>query len=446
MEAPLTLREKLAYGFGDAACNLFWKTFAMFLLFFYTDVFGLAPAAVGLLLLVSRVVAAVFDPIVGFVADRTTTRWGKFRPYLLWMAVPFGIAGIFTFTTPHLGHDGKIVYAYMTYTAMMLVYAAINIPYSALLGVISPHSVERTRAAAFRFVFAFGGSMVVQFSLQPLVARLGGGNEANGYQRTAIVFATAAIAFFLLCFAGTKERVAPLRQSRGSLRTDLRDLATNTPWLVLLGLMVVMQVASSMRDGTILYYFKYYLGDVGAASAFMATGSLSAMLGILLAQRGAARVGKMRLFTWLMLGSAAAMAASYWTRPSQLAWLYASHVALNLCFAPAFVIIWAMKADTVDYSEWKTGRRATGLTFSATGVASKFGWALGGALTAWMLSLFGFKANAVQSDEALRGIRFMISLCPAAAAIAAALVVRLYRLDDTFMSRIEAELETRRAT
>lgn len=443
--SPVTVREKLAYGLGDAAFNLFWKTFTMFLMFFYTDVFGLAPAAAGLMFLITRGWAALFDPVMGFIADRTSTRWGKFRPYLLWMAVPFGVFGILTFSTPAWGAEGKLVYAYVTYTLMMLAYSAMNVPYSALLGVISPNSRVRTSVSAYRFAFAFGGSVVVQFSMQRLVAAFGGGHEAQGYHRAAIVLGVVSTFLFLLCFAGTRERVVPLRQQRTSLRTDARDLSRNGPWLVLLALMVTTQIASSVRDGTILYYFKYYVFDTEAAANFMAVGSLAAIAGIVVLQRVLQVVGKRRAFIGLMLATAGTMVATFWIRPDQWVALYLTHIAINFLIGPVFVIIWALKADTVDYSEWKTGRRATGLVFSASGVASKVGWAIGGSMIGWTLEAFGFQANALQSASAQAGIRLMISVFPAAAALAAAAIMVLYRLDDETMSRIESDLQTRRA-
>ncbi len=441
----MSVREKLAYGLGDAASNLFWKTFTIFLMFFYTDVFGLAPGTAGMMFLITRFWSALFDAAMGLIADRTQTRWGKFRPYLLWMAVPFGGFGVLTFTTPDCGPGGKLVYAYVTYTLMMLVYSAINVPYSALLGVISPSSRARTSASAYRFIFAFGASLVVQFSMQRLVAWLGHGHDTLGYQRAAVVLGATSACLFLLCFAGTRERVAPLRSQRNRLRTDLGDLRRNFPWLVLLALMISTQAASSLRDGAILYYFKYYLGDAPAAANFMAVGSLSAVAGILVLQHLMSAIDKARTAMRLMLATAVFMAATYWIQPEQRLALYLTHIAINFFLGPIFVILWAMKADTVDYSEWKTGRRATGLVFSASGLASKVGWAIGGAVIGWTLGWFDFRPNTSQPIATQQGIRMMLSFLPAVAALAAAILMRLYPLDDETVSRIETDLQARRA-
>lgn len=256
----LSITEKMAYGFGDAASCLFWKTFTMFLVFFYTDVFGLAAATVGTMMLVTRVWDTGFDPIIGAIADRTETRWGKFRPYLLWMALPFGFFGVLMFITPpHMSLGGRLLYAYVTYTLMMLAYSAINVPYGALMAVISPDSQERTSVASYRFRFAFGGSLVVVLFNRPLVQFFGKGNDKLGYPLAMTVWAVLAVLLFLGCFAWTKERVKPLKSQQTSLGKDLKDLFHNMPWFIVVAAGLFTQITTSLRDGTILFYFKYYV-------------------------------------------------------------------------------------------------------------------------------------------------------------------------------------------
>lgn len=439
------LPEKLAYGLGDAACNLFWKTFTVFLMFYYTDVFGLAAASVGTMFLLTRLFDAVTDPLMGVIADRTRTRWGRFRPYLLWVAVPFGFCGVLVFTRPAgLGPAAMLAYAYVTYSLVMLAYTAINIPYGALVGVISPHSQERTSLAAFRFVFAFGGSLLVQKATLPLVGALGGGNQALGFQLAFGVWAALAVVFFFLSFAGTRERVEPPPGQRSDLRRDLADLVRNVPWVFVLLLTLCLQIAACVRDGSIMYYFKYYMNDTGLAANFMVAGSAASVIAILFIPAVVRRLGKKPAFILLLAIAAAAMVGTYWVHPGQVAPAFALHIVVNLCMGPAMVVITAMKADTVDYSEWRNRRRATGLIFSAASLASKLGWAFGGALTGWVLALFGYEANVVQSAHTQHGIRIVISFLPAVAAVAGIVITTFYRLDEATVRTIEADLAARR--
>ena len=227
----LSLREKIGYGFGDAASSMFWKLFSMYLMFFYTDIFGIPAAAVGTMFLITRIWDAAFDPLVGVLGDRTDTRWGKFRPYLLWVAIPFGIIGVLTFTTPALGTGGKLIYAYATYSLMMMIYSLINVPYASLMGVMTADGKERTTLATFRFIFAFAGSLVVLAAAEPLVkvfSHVGGGGPSlqRGWQLSAAVFAVLAVVLFWLTFIWTRERIKPVTQ-KTSLKHDLADLCRN---------------------------------------------------------------------------------------------------------------------------------------------------------------------------------------------------------------------------
>ena len=270
----LSVLEKVGYACGDGASNLIWMTFIYFQLNFYTDVFGLAASALATMLVVTRTWDMFFDVLIGTMADRTRTRWGKFRPYLLWMAVPFGIMSVATFTTPSFSASGKLAYAYITLSLMMIVYSAINVPYGALMGVISPDSQQRTSISSWRFTFAFLGGLVVQFSTLRLVAYFGKGNQALGYQLTLAVYAVAAVALFLAAFATTRERVQPVVEQNTSRARDLRDLLANTPWLVLCALGILSVCFVSIRGAAIVYYFKYYVGSVAGAATFMVVGSV----------------------------------------------------------------------------------------------------------------------------------------------------------------------------
>ncbi len=304
----LQFREKVAYGFGDFASSTFWTLFSMFLMFFYTDVFGITAAAAGTMFLVARLWDTVNDPMMGMLCDRTRSRWGKFRPYLLYGAVPFVIIGILTFTTPDLGPTGKLIYAYVTYTLMMMVYTAVNVPYASLLGVMTKDTDERTSLASFRFIGGFTAGLMVTATANYLVEYFkADGDVAAAYQRTVAIYALLAGIFFVLTFAGTRERLDPAEAKSSTLREDLVDLAGNKPWFIMLGAAVAVLVFNSLRGAAILYYFKYFVGDQrvavfgevsqGAlASAFMSSGYATSLIGVALAIPVATRIGKKNTF------------------------------------------------------------------------------------------------------------------------------------------------------
>jgi len=440
----ISVREKIGYGLGDTASNLYFQMVIIYLLFFYTDVFGIPAAAAGTMLMVSRFWDAVNDPLMGIIADRTSTRWGKFRPYLVWVSLPIGVIGIATFYTPDLGTGGKIVYAYVTYTLLMMAYTAINIPYSALMGVLSPDSQVRTSVSTYRFVLAFVGAFLVQGLTLPLVRFFGGGNQAAGFPAAMGVFGVLAAILFYITFATTRERVQPPAAQRTSLRDDLRDLAGNRPWLVLLVMSIASLAYAIIRSGSTVYYFKYCVGDEDLASLFMVTGTVAVIVGVALTQTLSRRLGKTLLYRIVMALSALLTCLFYFLPTDRIVPVFALNVVTMLIMAPQAPLIWAMYADTADYSEWRNGRRATGLVFSAATFAQKFGIALGGGAAGWLLAGFGFVANAEQSPETLRGIRLMMSFIPGVAAAVAALAALAYGLDDRMMKRIEGELAARK--
>ena len=727
IEDKLSFREKFGYGLGDTASNLYFQMFINFLLFFYTDVFGIPAAVAGVLFMVSRFWDAVNDPLMGIIADRTQTRWGKFRPYLLWMMLPLAIIGVLTFTTPELDLQGKIIYAYVTYILMMMAYTAINIPYSALLGVLSPHSRERTSASTYRFVLAFAGAFIIQGATLPLVNYLGredrgvslsagvltieevdtrtsriimeasdgeqttsreflvkidregerppvvrrpvgdllleqgfaakrislndvfgsargdrlryeatsrepdvveaavesdsvlvlrekgpgisrvaltafdehhatkdqafavminesgnhppvmthtiadttyalesgqqrinlrkhfadedadelvyrvssgdkavasadiageeavleirgtgaadmtitatdgrGGSAsasfritveseendppvalasfdnmeldegfgehlidvstafvdpegaaltyavrkvdvAKGFQYTLVIYGVLACILFYFTFALTNERVQPLKGQRTSLKNDLKDLVRNRPWMILLVMSMFTLGYIIIRMGTILYYFKYYIENELLAALFMVTGTVAVIAGVACTSFLSKRLGKKRLYL-IVMGLASVFTAAFYHVPKdRIGLVFAVHIVISFVMAPQAPLLWAMYADTVDYSEWKHGRRATGLIFSAATFSQKFGMALGGGLAGWLLAMFKFQPNVAQSPETLTGIRLMMSYIPVGGTIIATVAAFFYELDDRTMQKIETELQERRA-
>ncbi len=723
VEDRLSFKEKFGYGLGDTASNLYFQMFINFLLFFYTDVFGIPAAVAGILFMVSRFWDAVNDPLMGIIADRTNTKWGKFRPYLLWMMLPLAVIGVLTFTTPELSLGGKIIYAYITYILMMMAYTAINIPYSALLGVLSPHSRQRTSASTYRFVLAFAGAFIVQGATLPLVNSLGtqdkgislssgievdtrtsriileaddghhktskeflvkinragetppavhdpvgdmvmeqgfgesrivlgdifrstngdrllyeassseagivetaiesnsvlilrekgpgisritltafdehrgrkdhgfdvrinetgnhqpvltegipnmaydlktkqqkihlfkhfadpdadqldysvtsgdnavasadifegkavldikgpgiaqmtitaldgrGGSVtdsfsirvesqendppailssfdnieldegfgehvmdvsrafidpegedltysvrkvdvAKGFQYTLVIYGVLACILFYLTFALTKERVQPSKDQQTSLKKDLRNLVRNRPWMILLVMSMFTLGYVIVRMGTIMYYFKYYIGNELLAALFMISGTVAVIIGVACTDFLSKRLGKKKLYL-IVMGLASVFTMLFYHIPKdQIFLVFAVHIVISFVMAPQAPLLWAMYADTVDYSEWKYGRRATGLIFSAATFSQKFGMALGGGLAGWLLAKFNFQPNVAQNPETLMGIRLMMSYIPVAGTVIAVVAAIFYELDDKTMQKIEKELTERRA-
>jgi GPH family glycoside/pentoside/hexuronide:cation symporter len=460
----LTFAEKTGYALGDAASNLFWMTFIYFQGKFYTDVFFYTPDAalerkllqkLAALLLLTRFLDMAFDLSMGVLGDRTKTRWGKFRPYLLWFAIPFGIISVLTFTTPGFSPNGKLIYAYITLCLMMMVYSAINIPYSALMGVISPDSQERTSASSYRFAFAFGAGLVVQYSTLYLVDYFGrvkpemGGvllaaAKAHGYQITMGIYAVAATALFFLTFALTKERVQPAPQ-KTSLGRDLSDLVSNGPWLILffVGTLTVCSVA--IRSGAILYYFQYYVGNEKLAASFMVAGTLMSLLGTIVIQHVTKFAGRKATYIGLAVLGSVFLVVSYWVRPEQVMLMFVFQVLYSAVTGPTSAVLWAMFADSADYSEWRTGRRATGLVFSAAGMSNKLGWAIGGPVAVWLLAQFGYQASVAQTPHALQGILLLFTVIPAAGFLLTGLGLVFYPLNEARMKKLQGELQVRQA-
>ena len=449
----LSFKEKAGYALGDTASNLFWMTFVFFGNIFYTDVFGLAPASMATLFFVTRILDTVFDPLIGMIADRTTTRWGKFRPYILWMVVPFGVCGTLAFITPPFGPGGKLIWAYVTYGLIGLVYSAINLPYSALMGVISPSSVERTKVSSFRFVGAYSAGLVVSLCTMYLVSFFGGKNQQLGFAMTVGLYALLGMVMWIICFATTKERVVP-KATQSSFVRDLGDVVTNVPWLILFVLGIATLSYVSIRNGCFAFYFKYYVGDQtvlgmkfsanGMLGAFIVSGSLATLFGTSIVGPIAARIGKRQLYM-IMMGLASVLTiAFFFLRPQDVIIMFVLQILANLIMGPSAALVYAMYADASDYSEWKTGRRSTGLVFAASSFAQKMGWTVGGAATGFILASFGYQAGVPQNAETLTGLRLLVSFIPAIGSILATLLPLLYTLDDKRMKVIEKELGERR--
>jgi len=459
MHDKISLKEKIGYGLGDAASSMFWKIFSMYLLFFYTDVFGLAPAVVGTMFLITRIWDSCFDPIVGIIADRTKTKWGKFRPYLLWVAVPFAVIGVLTFYTPNFDEKGKIIYAYVTYSLMMMIYSLINVPYASLLGVMSSDRKERNTLSSYRMVFAFGGSLLALWLIEPLVNYFGGSlNSKSGWLATISVFGVITTAFFWGCFFFTKERVKPIADEKNNLKEDLKDLLKNKPWWILLGAGIGALVFNSIRDGAAVYYFKYYVSSsinfdfnlfgtdfhMTPTSIYLVLGQAANIIGVIIATPIANRIGKKNTFFGAMALAALLSLIFYFFGKEDIFLIMSFQVLISICAGCIFPLIWSMYADSADYSEWKQGRRATGLVFSASSMSQKFGWTIGGAGAGWLLGYFGFQANVEQTVATQNGIQLMLSILPAIAAFISVAFILFYPLSEEKLQIIEQDLNEKR--
>ena len=454
----IKLSEKIGYGLGDMSSSMFWKLFGAYLMIFYTDVFGMSAAVVGTMFLITRVWDSLLDPVVGIIADRTESRWGKFRPYLLCLAVPFGAFAVLTFYTPDIDDTGKIVYAFITYSLMMMVYSAINVPYASLLGVMSPNPQDRNVLSTFRMMFAYIGSFLALLLFMPLVNTFTGGNNAQevqqyGWLMAVVVFAVTCTVLFLMCFAFTRERVKPVKVEKTPLKTDIRDLLSNRPWWILLGAGIASLVFNSIRDGATVYYFKYFVdetafGDVTIvgipfvlSGLYLAVGQASNIIGVVAAAPIANMIGKRQTFMWAMIIATGLSIVFYFLDRDQLEMIFLLQVLISICAGSVFPLLWSMYADCADYSELTTGNRATGLIFSSSSMSQKFGWAIGTAITGWLLAAFGFQANAVQNADTIQGIRIFLSLLPAVGTTLSVIFIFFYPLTERKMQEVTNELE-----
>lgn len=441
----LSVKEKSAYGFGEIAGSFLWTTIMFYLAKFYTDVYGLPAAAAGTMFLIVKLFDAANDPIMGTIADRTNTKWGKFRPYILWLCVPYALCGILLFVTPNFNATGKIIYAYATYMAMMMIYTAMMIPFSALGGVMTSDPVDRTSLQSFRFTGAFSGNLLIQALTLPLVALLGVGSESKGWFLTMMIFALASIGLFLFMFANVRERVQPDPKVKSTIKEDMKDLFANPPWIVISLVLFVMLIYIGVRSAIIVYYFDYYVGNVKLTSWYLASGTAVIILSMLLPKWLTVTFGKRNALIGLLLITGLAIAAHYFARPQDIVLLFVLNLVQSFASGPTMPLLWSMMADAADYSEWKTGRRATALFYSASTFALKSGGALGGALALWILAAYGYQANVAQTAHTLFGMRMMLSLYPAIGVAISVVIIAFYSLSEKQLRQIEADLTKRRS-
>ena len=443
--AKLSLKEKIGYSLGDTASHFVWDMVGFWILIFYTDTFGISAAAAGTIMLIARFWDMANDPIMGIIADRTHTRWGKFRPYMLWMAVPYSVLAVLTFTTPDLGETGKVIYAGATYLLLMTVFTAINLPYSSLGAVMTADSNERAGLNSYRFIFAFVGQLIVSGTALTLANFFGGGNSAKGYQYTLILFAAISLVLFLITFLATKERVQPPKEQQLDLRADIRNLFRNRPWVILFFVGIISFVMFAMQNLAVAYYFKYYIGNEEQVQLFNVIGTIALIVTIPVSKPLAKRFGNRNVFLVSSLLSGFFFILLFLPGTEDIELVYIFNVLAKMAYAPAVPLLWTMLGDTADYSEWKSGRRATGLVFSAATFAQKAGWGIGGALAGWLLAMYNFVPNAEQGETAITGIKMMISVFPGVLYMSCAILLFFYSIDQKTCLLMQQELERRRA-
>jgi len=420
----IRLKEKIGYGLGDAASSMFWKIFGMYSLFFYTDVLGITAAAAGTMFLVARLWDSFFDVVVGIISDRTKSRYGKYRPYLFGFSIPFAVMGAITFFAPDFGQTGKLVYAYITYSLMMIVYSLINVPYASLLGAISSDPIERNSLASYRMSFAFIGSFVTFMLLQPLIdffsKTFGNDSLAVAAKAAESTVSTSPVGWvmgvgsigiicvtlFILCFSWTKERVTQIESEKNaSIRQDLKNLLNNTPWWILVATGLAALLFNAIRDSVAIYFFRdyvkvnYRMAGTGwdMTTIYFLVGQAANLIGVMAAPAISAKYGKKRTYMIAML-TAGVLSTGFYFIPNDITWILIFQFMISIFAGYVLPLLWSMFADIVDHQELLTGRRATGLIFSSSSMSQKLGWAVGSAMSGWILALFKYAPEAVEQS------------------------------------------------
>ncbi|MBX2966358.1 MAG: MFS transporter [Cyclobacteriaceae bacterium] len=472
----LSVLEKVGYSLGDLAANLVFQTLITYLAYFYTDIFGLATNdASKIIFAVGLAAAFVFNPLVAALADRTQSKWGKFRPWILWTAVPLGVIALVAFSTPDFAYKGKVIYAVVTYTLLLLLYAANNLPYAALSGVLTGDMKERNSLSSYRFVAVMFAQFFVQVFMYSIIINAGGGDKAVGMEKVMTWLAVIGTVMLLITFFTTRERIVPKPEQKSSLKEDLSDLTKNKPWIIMLVLTTLVFITLAMKGGAYVYYFENYVDKESLTSfvspilngfsnvginffgedpvsagfgLFNAGGIIFMIIGIGLSKPLADKYGKRNVFgVWLFI-STLFILFFYFFSPKSVSLMYVSQILHGFSYGVTIPLLWAMIADVADYSEWKSNRRATAIIFSAMMVGLKVGLTVGSSLLTWILNLFHYVPNsdAVQPASAIQGTKLLVSVFPSIPFIIGAALLFFYEINKNMEVQIETDLKARRET
>ena len=470
----LSIKEKIGYSLGDLAANLVFQTLVTYLAYFYTDIYGLSTEDTSAVTLIVGLIAAfAFNPLMGVIADRTHTRWGKFRPWILWTAIPLGVTAMLAFSTPDFSYKGKVIYAVVTYTLLLLLYAANNLPYSALSGVITGDMKERNSLSAYRFIAVMGAQFFVQVFMYDLILKAGDGNKAAGMETVMTWLAIIGTVMLLITFLTTKERVVPKPEQKSSIKEDLGDLFKNKPWVIMLSLTTLVFITLAMKGGSYVYYFENYVNQaklnafLTPLKSFLPTfendtslglgvfnggGILIGLIGIALSKKFADKFGKRNVFGASLFISTLFIIAFYFYPPNAVEIIFASQILHMFFYGISTPILWTMIADVADYSEWKNNRRATAIIFSAMMVGLKGGLSIGSSLVAWILGLYGYITKEaavagqaiVQPETAIQGTKMLVSIYPAIPFLIGVGLLFFYEINKKMELQIEKDLIERR--
>ena len=471
----LSVKEKVGYSLGDLAANLVFQTLVTYLAYFYTDIYGLdTNHASALMLVVGLIAAFAFNPIIGAIADRTVSKWGKFRPWILFTAVPLGVIALLAFSTPDFSYKGKVIYAVVTYTLLLLLYAANNLPYSALSGVITGDMKERNSLSAYRFVAVMFAQFFVQVFMLPIIVAAGGGDKAVGIEKVMTWLAIIGTVMLLITFFTTKERIVPKPEQKSSLKEDLADIFKNKPWIIMLVLTILVFITLAMKGGSYVYYFENYVdkarltefitpilngfSNIGinffgedpvsaGFGLFNAGGIIFMIVGIGFSKRLADKYGKRDVFGVALVISTLFIFLFYFFSSTSVELMFGSQILHGFFYGITIPLLWAMIADVADYSEWKNNRRATAIIFSAMMVGLKTGLSVGNALLTWILGLFDYAANSetAQTATAIEGTKLLVSVFPSIPFLLGAGLLFFYEINKKMENQIENDLKQRRS-
>ncbi len=480
LSQKISVLEKIGYSLGDLAANLVFQTLITYLAYFYTDIYGLKNTDASIIMLsVGLVAAFIFNPIIGLLADRTRSKWGKFRPWILFTAIPLGVIALLAFSTPHFSYKGKLIYAAVTYTLLLLMYASSNLPYAALSGVLTGDMGERNSLSSYRFVAVMFAQFFVQVFMLPIIEYAGNGDKAVGIEAVMTWLAAIGTVMLLITFFTTRERIIPRLEQKSSIKDDLSDLSKNKPWLIMLVLTILVFITLAMKGGAYVYYFNNYvdkqaltdlispiISDLSAAGItffgsdpvaagfglFNAGGIIFMIVGISFSKGLADKYGKRDVYKYGLLTSAVFVLIFIFFKPEDVVLMFVSQILHGFSYGITIPILWAMIADVADYSEWRTNRRATAIIFSAMMVGLKTGLSIGGALVAWILGLYGYipKQSAVagqaiiQPDTVAAGAKMLVSIYPSIPFILGVGLLFFYVIDKKMEVKIEMELKARR--